>query len=132
MTRRPFLRRGLSRPFAVVFALAFVACGPSGSDTDVDSATDPAADEAAVRALFDEVERSENEKDLEEWRKTITDDVLFIAPTGAIQGSEPLHAAMAAVLGAFDLNQSHTVEGIQVSGDLAEMWGRFSDVRTPR
>ena len=107
-----------SRTFLfVVGSLLAIACRTSSP------AHDRTADEKAVRALVAEAVRAENTEDLAAWLQTIADDAVIVTPAGTVRGKAAIGKVMGSLFESTDLQGGWTIEGLELSGDLAVIWG---------
>ena len=93
---------------------------------------DPVEDEAAIRALAQQAVQAENNEDLEVWLSTVADDAVILTAEGPVEGKDALRESMAASFGGFDWEGGWTLEAVEISGDLAVMWGPLDVVTTSR
>jgi uncharacterized protein (TIGR02246 family) len=114
------------RGTAVGWLLVVAACSVGSQ------AHDPAEDEVAIRALAQRAMEAENNEDLEAWLTTIADDAVVLTANRAVQGKEAIRELMEPDLAQFDWEGGWTLAGLEISGDLAVMWGPIETVLSSR
>ena len=109
--------------------LIVLLCCVSGCQ---DQHHDPVEDEAAIRALAQQAVQAENNEDLEAWLSTVADDAVILTAEGPVEGKDAIRESMAASFADLDWEGGWTLEAIEISGDLAVMWGPLDIVTTSR
>jgi uncharacterized protein (TIGR02246 family) len=109
--------------------LVFLLCCVFGCH---DQRHEPAEDEAAIRALAQQGVQAENDEDLETWLSMVADDAVILTAEGPVEGKDAIREFMTASFGGFDWEGGWTLEAVEVSGDLAVMWGPLDIVTTSR
>jgi len=106
--------------------LVFAACTVTGQPYD------PVADELAIRALAQRSAEAEKNEDLEAWLSTVADDAVIVGASGPLRGKQAIRESFAKSFDRFDWEGGWTLEAIEISGDLAVMWGPLDVTKTPR
>ena len=97
-----------------------------------DQAHDPAEDEAAIRALARQGLEAENNEDLESFLNLVTDDAVVLTAEGPVKGKDAIRKVLAASFAELDWEEDWTLEEVEISGDLAVMWGPIELKQTLR
>jgi uncharacterized protein (TIGR02246 family) len=96
---------------------------PTASDDDIH----------AIRQLTESWIDAVKTKDIDRLLTLVTDDVVFLPPTGPpIKGKEAVRDLYQLLFAQLDVMQSAKNEEIQVIGDWAFAWGSESLILTPR
>jgi len=93
---------------------------------------DPVEDEAAIRALAQQGVQAENDEDLEAWLSMVADDAVILTAEGPVEGKDAIREFMTASFADLDWEGGWTLEAVEISGDLAVMWGPLDIVTTSR
>ena len=109
--------------------LIVLLCLVSGCQNQI---YDPVEDEAAIRALAQQAVQAENDEDLEAWLSTVADDAVILTANGPVAGKDAIRESMATSFADLDWEGGWTLEAIEISGDLAVMWGPLDIVTTSR
>jgi len=94
--------------------------------------SDSAADEAALRALAAAALEAEVNEDLEAWLATVADDAILLTDDGVVRGKGALRERFMSSFANFDWEGSWSLEEIEISGDLAVMWGPIETILIAR
>jgi len=97
--------------------LSSTGCAPGRPTQDTQ------ADVMAVRALAQRALEAENSENLEAWLATVSDDVVLLLTSGPVRGKQALRNMMTPMFAAFDWQGQWSLDSVEVSGDLAVMWG---------
>ena len=111
---------------ALALLLIAASCTPENDRQDV------LEDEAALRALAERALEAENIEDLEAWLETITDDATLLTASGPLSGKDVIRGEFAASFSQYDWEGSWSLKEIEISGDLAVMWGPVETITTER
>ena len=111
---------------ALALLLVATACTPEKDRQDV------LEDEAALRALAERAMDAENVEDLEAWLSTITDDAILLTASGPLSGKDVIRGEFSTSFSQYDWEGSWSLEEIEISGDLAVMWGSIETITTER
>ena len=109
--------------------LIFLLCCVSGCQ---DQDHDPVEDEAAIRALAQQGVQAENDEDLEALLSMVADDAVILTAEGPVEGKDAIRESFAASFADLDWEGGWTLEAVEISGDLAVMWGPLDVVTTSR
>ena len=112
--------------FIFALLLATASCSPEIGHPSI------AEDEAALRALAEKALTAENNEDLETWLTTITEDAIILGSGGPLRGKQAIREDMEPAFSEYDWEISWSLQEIDISGDLAVMWGPLEMTTTAR
>lgn len=118
--------------------LGSAACAPASEAPPGQPTTETAdspsreADVEAIRAFFRGVEDSINAGDFEAWFARFTDDALFLQPNEATMEKESQRATAQEFWASHDMQETFTIDEIEVAGDLAYARATYDFQATPK
>jgi len=89
------------------------------------------SDEAAIREVARKAMEAEVNEDLDTWLATITDDAVLVTANGPIAGKPALREFFAESFSTYDWDGHWTLESIEISGNLAVVWGPIETTLSP-
>lgn len=118
-----------SRSVALLLACAAaftLGCRPPSAQTSSPE------DESALRALAASALQAEVTEDLEAWLATVTEDAILVTASGPVRGKEAIRERFGPSFANNDWEGTWSLEAIEISGDLAVMWGPIETIITAR
>jgi len=134
----PCAAPGLALCLVLAILLGFSACTPAAEESQDRPAPGSAdmpsreADVVVIQAFFRGIEDSINAGDFEAWFARFTDDALFMQPAAATVTKESQRATAQEFWASHDMQETFTLDEIEVSGDWAYARATYDFAATPK
>lgn len=124
----------LSSAIFVFVVLAFVACAPPPAEEVVVEEPDTTeADIEAIRQVDDRMVEATNSGDIEAWLAVYTEDTVVMPPNEpVVVGRDAVRAWAQQMFDQLDMEDTVSIQEIQVAGDWAFMRATYNFRTTPK
>ena len=125
------MSKGSYSRVAVVFSLIFLLLTACGAEP-LAPATAPASDETRVRASVQQAVDAFRAGDVDTLVRLHTDDAVILKPGEEPEIGKPaMRASLESLFEQFTVEESRTIEELEIIGDWAFTWGKYSIKLTP-